>query len=497
MSKGIFSLKPTYSADPCDDQPLFSRKESKNNLIDDSPLPTSALPYIYADENDITSSPTRSHVSTSIFPPMNSMSEDSSGGAGAGGRKEKYETAKLPSASAMIQEASDEAKANWEVYKKATAQNRLNEQDTKQGSPVKTPSLARFSVRITTSQSRIDFAGKPFTSYVMCVETNDGRYNCEHRFSDFFQLHKDLQANEVVLGSPFPMKSLAGRIGDWTPAQRWAPEANKEMIRKREKMLDVWVSELVEMFQQSNNIHGELRGRVENFLHKSSTSVPPCDQANHISWDGFLDSEDGDVEFEGQMRRGGGVQKFVGNPLSFTLNSSIRQAAYTVMHMCGNKSTLTLNGDQTDQSIPLDLLQSARGLVFLTIVKGGLVMSFRGGSGLLIARREDDSWTPPVALGTVGIGWGALIGGDITNYMIVLNTDRAVRIFAQKRSVNLGAELGVAVGPVGRAASGNLNAGTSEGSMPAPAYAYAHSKGLFAGISFEGSIGKLEKEFRC
>ena len=54
--------------------------------------------------------------------------------------------------------------------------------------------------------------------------------------------------------------------------------------------------------------------------------------------------------------------------------------------------------------------------------------------------------------------------------------------------MNLGAELGVAVGPLGRAATGNLNAGP--GGMPAPAYAYAHSKGLFAGISVEGSIGK-------
>lgn len=64
----------------------------------------------------------------------------------------------------------------------------------------------------------------------------------------------------------------------------------------------------------------------------------------------------------------------------------------------------------------------------------------------------------------------------------------AVKIFAQNQSVNLGAELGVAVGPLGRAATGNLNAGP--GGMPAPAYAYAHSKGLFAGISVEGSIGK-------
>ena len=115
-------------------------------------------------------------------------------------------------------------------------------------------------------------------------------------------------------------------------------------------------------------------------------------------------------------------------------------------------------------------------------------MSVRDGTGWMIARTRDGSWTPPVALDTVGVGWGALIGGDITNYLIVLNTNRAVQTFAQKSSVNLGAELGVAVGPLGRVATGNVNAGS--GGLVAPAYAYAHSKGLFAGISFEGSIGK-------
>ena len=527
MSKGSnsqFSLKPVHSDDPhgsAQFPPIFSRKDSKNEFQDDSLLPTSALPYIYSYENDMQSSPPRSHVSTSILPPLDTEKENhnNESQSRSSSRDRKQAQARpIPSASDMMREVviTDEAKANWEAFKKATTQNKSNESDSKNynSSPTHThthththtnreiavaiaaltstrkSTLNGFSVRITTSQSRIDPVGKPFTSYVMTVETKDGKYSLEHRYSDFSDLQKDLKVNGIKLKSRFPMKSLAGRIGDWTPAQRLAPETHREMIRNREKMLDVWMIELVQIFEESNNIHGELRTRVKHFLQKSSTAVAPCDKPNHISWDGFLDSKDGDVEFEGQMRREGGMQKMVGNPLSFSLESSIRQAAYTVMHMCGNKNTLTLgNGDQTDQSIPLDLLQNARGLVFLTVVKGGLVMSVRGGTGLLIARRDDESWTPPVALGTVGIGWGALIGGGITNYMIVLNTERAVKVFAQKRSVNLGAELGVAVGPVGRAAGGNVNAGTA--AMPAPAYAYAHSKGLFVGISFEGSISEF------
>ena len=76
----------------------------------------------------------------------------------------------------------------------------------------------------------------------MNIETKDGRYNLEHRYSDFADLQRDLKINGIILKSKFPMKSLAGRIGDWTPAQRLAPEAHKEMIRKREKMKDIIVS---------------------------------------------------------------------------------------------------------------------------------------------------------------------------------------------------------------------------------------------------------------
>jgi len=494
--KTEFSLKPMHTEDPVDNTPLFS--SSKQNLEDDSPLPTSALPYIYPEVTTKEGSPCRSQISTSIFPPMDSEEPGEKPVSGTRTdphtftRKNQAMHVHMPSASDTIRQAtsnvnhsptagfSKEDKSNWERYKaantKAVQERKLNQ------------NLSGFSVRITTSQSRMDPSGKPYTSYVMCVETNDGRYNVEHRYSDISLLYRELKLNGVELKSKFPMKSLAGRIGEWTPSLKLFPEANKELIRNREKNLDGWMVELCERFQRSIDIHGELRSRVEQFFQHSSTAVAPCDRQNDISWDGLLDSDGGDLEVEGQMKREGGVQKHVGNPVSFTLDSSIRQAAYTVMHMCGSNKAVS----KSDKSIPLDLLQNARGLVFLTVVKAGLGLSVRGGSGLVIGKREDGSWTPPVALGIVGVGWGAVIGGDITNYMIVLNTERAVRIFAQKRSVNLGSELSVAIGPVGRTATANMNA-TAEKIAPAPAYAYAHSKGLFAGISFESSVGKCTR----
>jgi lipid-binding SYLF domain-containing protein len=57
----------------------------------------------------------------------------------------------------------------------------------------------------------------------------------------------------------------------------------------------------------------------------------------------------------------------------------------------------------------------------------------------------------------MGLGWGAVIGGDVTHYMIVLSTDDAVHDFGRNRTVHLGTELGISVGPMGIAASQQPN----------------------------------------
>jgi len=115
------------------------------------------------------------------------------------------------------------------------------------------------------------------------------------------------------------------------------------------------------------------------------------------------------------------------------------------------------------------------------------MFSGRLGTGLVLARSQsgDGSWSPPSAVGTMGIGWGALVGGDITNYMIILNNLEALKAFSGKGNINVGAELDVAVGLLGRGTSGNVSAGDQ---AIASAYAYAHSKGFFAGVSLEGSV---------
>ncbi|EQC25349.1 hypothetical protein, variant [Saprolegnia diclina VS20] len=173
-----------------------------------------------------------------------------------------------------------------------------------------------------------------------------------------------------------------------------------------------------------------------------------------------------------------GSKRFLNSPYSFTLREEIRKAAYSVKNFM-------YDGVIKDQSIPLPLLTNAKGIAFLTVLKVGFVVTGRVGTGLVIAKLPDGSWSAPSAIATAGIGWGAQIGGGVTDFVIILNTRSAVDTFCAQGQVNMGAELGVAAGPLGRVAAGAMEAGP--GGI-APCYSYSHSKGLFIGISVEGSV---------
>ena len=133
--------------------------------------------------------------------------------------------------------------------------------------------------------------------------------------------------------------------------------------------------------------------------------------------------------------------------------------------------------------IPPGIISNAKGLAIMTVVKGGFIWSGRLGTGVVIARLQDGSWSAPSAIGTAGVGFGGQIGGEITHFVIVLNSEAAVKAFALQGNVTLGGSMSVAAGPVGRTAEA---AGTL-GKL-APIFSYSKSKGLFVGVSLEGSV---------
>ncbi|KAI8006885.1 SH3 domain-containing protein PJ696.02 [Camellia lanceoleosa] len=60
-----------------------------------------------------------------------------------------------------------------------------------------------------------------------------------------------------------------------------------------------------------------------------------------------------------------------------------------------------------EKSIPTAVLKGAKGLAILTVVKAGMLVAYKLGSGLVVARKSDGSWSAPSAIVSVGLGWGA------------------------------------------------------------------------------------------
>ncbi|CEH16596.1 Uncharacterized conserved protein [Ceraceosorus bombacis] len=139
--------------------------------------------------------------------------------------------------------------------------------------------------------------------------------------------------------------------------------------------------------------------------------------------------------------------------------------------------------DSALNSIPKAVLQNAKGLAVFSVIKAGFVWSGRAGSGVVIARLPDGSWSAPSCIATGGAGFGLQIGAEISDFVVVMNSEDAVRSFALAGNLTIGGNMSAAAGPIG------VGAGAQAAlAHPAPMFSYSRSKGLYAGISLDGSI---------
>lgn len=157
-------------------------------------------------------------------------------------------------------------------------------------------------------------------------------------------------------------------------------------------------------------------------------------------------------------------------------DQEVRQAA-AIMHRFKS---------MPEQEIPYEIMRDARGLAILTVTKGGFVWSAKGGHGVVIARTKN-GWSGPSFIRTGGVGFGAQIGAQVTEFVLVLNTPEAVQAFTRDSNVTLGGALSVAAGPVGRSAEAGVT-------PKAAVYSYSRSQGLFAGATLEGAVIATNKK---
>ena len=139
-------------------------------------------------------------------------------------------------------------------------------------------------------------------------------------------------------------------------------------------------------------------------------------------------------------------------------------------------------------------LKNAKGvLVVPQMLKGACGIGAEGGSGVLMVRGADGSWSYPAfyTLGAVSIGFQ--IGGSASEVMLLLMTKKGVKAIVDDKKIKLGADLGVAAGPIGGGAEAGITLGSAD------VLVYSLSKGAYVGISLEGSVieprESLNKEY--
>jgi SH3 domain-containing YSC84-like protein 1 len=130
-----------------------------------------------------------------------------------------------------------------------------------------------------------------------------------------------------------------------------------------------------------------------------------------------------------------------------------------------------------------DYIVKSKGVaIFPELIKGGFILGGEGGTGVLLGRLEDGTWSYPAFFYLGAASLGLQIGGQVSEVVLtIMNADALGRVL--RNNIKLGADASMAVGPIGR----NAEAGTA-GAFENDIYTFGRAVGLFGGVSLEGAV---------
>ncbi len=130
-----------------------------------------------------------------------------------------------------------------------------------------------------------------------------------------------------------------------------------------------------------------------------------------------------------------------------------------------------------------DLIKRAKG-VFISpqVLKGAFIFGASGGSGVFVTWSEKTGrWGGPAFYTIGGASFGLQIGGQAAEVGILAMTERGVKALLSS-SVKLGADVGIAAGPIGAGAS------AATANLSVDILSFSRAKGLYGGISLDGAV---------
>lgn len=147
----------------------------------------------------------------------------------------------------------------------------------------------------------------------------------------------------------------------------------------------------------------------------------------------------------------------------------------------GEIMAVPLNG------IPRSMLTDAQGIAVIpNVIKGGFVIGARYGTGTLLVRDPIGNWHAPVFVTLTGGNVGWQVGVQSTDVILVFKTRKSIDGLLSGK-FTLGVDAAAAAGPVGRQA-----AAATDVKLKAEIYSYSRSRGLFAGVSIDGSVLRVD-----
>lgn len=138
--------------------------------------------------------------------------------------------------------------------------------------------------------------------------------------------------------------------------------------------------------------------------------------------------------------------------------------------------------------IPRNMLAEAQAIAIIPrVIKVGFVVGVRRGQGVVLTRDAEGEWSLPQFLTLTGgsIGWQAGVQG--TDVVLIFRTRTSVENLMRGK-FTIGADAAAAAGPVGRNASAATDA-----QLRAEILSYSRSRGLFAGVSIDGSVLEINQ----
>jgi SH3 domain-containing YSC84-like protein 1 len=141
-----------------------------------------------------------------------------------------------------------------------------------------------------------------------------------------------------------------------------------------------------------------------------------------------------------------------------------------------------------DRTIPMNILEQATCVAVVpSMIKGAFVFGAQYGQGVVTCR-TGHGWSAPVFVRMAGGSWGFQIGGQATDLVLVAVNDRGMQALL-KNKFKIGGDASAAAGPVGRAGQA-----ATDWKMNAELLSYSRNKGLFAGVSLDGTSVSQNKD---